>query len=467
MELREREAQRMCVVGGRQIGTVGVGRRLARPEELRIERRGLGGPERDGSLARPAVGSASGEPIGSGGCVGHERRHPRGREAELFRRRNRGLHGAPSRRARATRACWTNWWTAPDSRKRTSLFCGCTLTSTCRGSSVEPQRVRGLAFVMQHVPVGLAQRVHQHPVPDEAAVDEHVLARHLRRVRGLHGEAGDRERPRLRLDRRRAVDERVAQQRGDARAPAVRQQPMHQAAVVRQREADVRMGERDAAERLVAMAPFGRLRAQELPPRRRVEVELLRGHGRAGRDRRRRRRTDIAAVDLDAPRVRRAAPRATRARTATPPRSTPAPRRESPASRSRRDRPPSRAWTSHAARRRARSSSRAMPAPLSATRMRRMPPPSTIDVDLRRARVERVLEQLLQRRGRALDDLARGDLIDEVVGQRLNPGHGKGSGQRERGPYDKFRPSKWIRTISRDAQSNRPTPGRGSRCRCC
>ena len=39
-----------------------------------------------------------------------------------------------------------------------------------------------------------------------------------------------------------------------------------------------------------------------------------------------------------------------------------------------------------------------------------------IDVDLRRAGVERVLEQLLQRRRRTLDDLAGGDLVDQVVG---------------------------------------------------
>ena len=56
-----------------------------------------------------------------------------------------------------------------------------------------------------------------------------------------------------------------------------------------------------------------------------------------------------------------------------------------------------------------------------------------IHVDLRGARVERILEEFLQRRGRTLDDLARGDLIDEVVGQRLNPRHGKG-GEREEGP---------------------------------
>jgi len=39
-----------------------------------------------------------------------------------------------------------------------------------------------------------------------------------------------------------------------------------------------------------------------------------------------------------------------------------------------------------------------------------------VDVDLRRARVEAVFEQLLQRRGRTLDDLAGSDLIDQEIG---------------------------------------------------
>jgi hypothetical protein len=85
--------------------------------------------------------------------------------------------------------------------------------------------------------------------------------------------------------------------------------------------------------------------------------------------------------------------------------------------------------------------------------------PLEIHVDLGRARVERVLEELLQRRGRALDDLARGDLIDEVVGQRLNPWHGKGSGKRERNPMISSVPETVDTHDSRGAQSNRPTPG--------
>ena len=51
-----------------------------------------------------------------------------------------------------------------------------------------------------------------------------------------------------------------------------------------------------------------------------------------------------------------------------------------------------------------------------------------VDVDLRRAGVERVLQQLLQRRSRPLDDLAGGDLVDQVIGQRVDRAHGRRTG---------------------------------------
>ena len=43
-----------------------------------------------------------------------------------------------------------------------------------------------------------------------------------------------------------------------------------------------------------------------------------------------------------------------------------------------------------------------------------------LDLDARRASVEAVLDQLLHDRGRTLDDLARGDLVDQVVRQDAN-----------------------------------------------
>src|SRR6266511_3412446 len=46
-----------------------------------------------------------------------------------------------------------------------------------------------------------------------------------------------------------------------------------------------------------------------------------------------------------------------------------------------------------------------------------------IDVDLGCACIERILEQLLQRGGGTLDDLAGGDLVDQLIGECADRGH--------------------------------------------
>ncbi len=242
----------------------------------------------------------------------------------------------------------------------------------------EPQRVRRLAVVMQHVAIGFAQRVREHAVAHVAPVDERVLARWLRvAYAGRTAKPVIGERPGARVDARggsrrtrRPAAPRPALD-GPARATGARRAPL--CCSVKPTSGCASAMRRNASSQC---APLGRLGAQELAPRRRVVVELLHGHRRAGGERRGRGRSDAAAVDLDPPGVRPARPRATRAQAATPPRSTRAPRRENRASRSLRDRRRSRASTSRGARRRARNSSRSIPAPLSATRMRRMPPPA-------------------------------------------------------------------------------------------
>ena len=194
---------------------------------------------------------------------------------------------------------------------------------------------------------------------------------------------------------------------------------MHDAAVVLQREADVRMRERDAAERLVAVTPLGRLGPQELPTRRRVEVELADRHRRACRERRRRGHAGDAAVDLDPPRVR--PPR--RARSERKPRDRADRRQRLAAEAERRDRRQvvgGRELRGRVPRDGERQllalDARAVVGdadPLDAAARQ-------IDVDLRRARIERVLEELLQRRRRPLDDLAGRDLVDELIGERAD-----------------------------------------------
>jgi hypothetical protein len=69
------------------------------------------------------------------------------------------------------------------------------------------------------------------------------------------------------------------------------------------------------------------------------------------------------------------------------------------------------------------SSSRAMPKPSSLTRMTRMPPGFELHAHAAGARVETVLEELLQRRRGPIDDFAGGDLVDEKLGQHFDRRH--------------------------------------------
>jgi hypothetical protein len=58
-----------------------------------------------------------------------------------------------------------------------------------------------------------------------------------------------------------------------------------------------------------------------------------------------------------------------------------------------------------------------MPQPSSTTSTRSIPPRRKADLDPSRARVDRVLDQLLQRAGRALHHLAGGDPVNQMVGK--------------------------------------------------
>jgi hypothetical protein len=191
---------------------------------------------------------------------------------------------------------------------------------------------------------------------------------------------------------------------------------------VGQREGDTVVRERDAPERFLAVRPLGGLRAQEFPARRRVEVQLLDGHRRAARERGRLDAAGRSPFDLDAPRVRPPG-RARRDRGAR----YRGDRRERLAAEAERRNRLEVDDGDDLRRRVARERERQVLAldagavvghadPLDATA-------GNVDVDLRRAGIERVLEQFLERRRRPLDDLARGDLVDQQVGELADRAH--------------------------------------------
>ena len=153
-----------------------------------------------------------------------------------------------------------------------------------------------MAVVVQHVRVGLADRVRDDLVAHEAAVHEEVL----RVARGAR-EAGRRRRGRARRSARalgRAPRPRAAAKSSPMMRAARSRRPSggrcdDAPAVVREREGDAGARQRDAREGLLAARELGRLALQELAARGRVEVEILdvdRGAGgeRGGLDRARR-----------------------------------------------------------------------------------------------------------------------------------------------------------------------------------
>ena len=348
-------------------------------------------------------------------------------------RRDERDRSAPTRQAasaalaseRARRRAWKHELVhaRAQSRKRTSLFAGCTFTSTGAGRSRGTARRRdgGRGAARPRRPRASRARA---TCRARSGRSRRGTARRAMRARsGAPGEPVQRAAPALaRRPRARASrSPRRAARRALARAPAGCRCDATRPLCVSV-NAHVRARQRDARERFVAAAELGRLALQELAARRRVEVQVLDrrrvvpGAQRRGLERGGRRRLARAI----APGVRLAARRASRARA----RATDAieasasPRKPSVATRSR----SSSVAILLVARRASASgrSSRAMPTPSSATRMRLTPPSSSVDRD-RASRRRRGCSPAAPSRGRGpLDHLAGGDLVDEQLGQRLD-----------------------------------------------
>ena len=360
-------------------------------------------------------------PAGERVARGRQRRQVRGGHAELFRGRHRGLLGRRGRQRALDRVPHELVDRARIAKANFDLLRVYVDVHATR-IDVEPQRVARLPLVMEDVPIGLAERVREDAIAHEPPVDENILRTTLRRVGGPHREAGQPYPARVGVDARRVRHELVAQELFDARLPATCREPVHDAAVVLQGERSLRVREGDAPERLVAMAPFRRFGAQELAPRGRVEEQLLHGHRGAFGQRRRRDRRHGAALDLDAPCVRAV----DGARRERKPRDRGDGGQRLAAEAQRRDpfeihdRPDLRCRVTRYRKGEVLALDAAPvvrdPDALDAAR-------GEIDLDVRGASVEGVLEQLLQRRRRPLDHLPRGDLADEEIGQRTDRRH--------------------------------------------
>src|SRR5882672_11195604 len=286
---------------------------------------------------------------------------------------------------------------------------------------LEEQQVTGLALAVQHLRVGFARGVRQHPVAHAAAVDEEVLCLGPRLRRSCVSEYT--QRAGLRLDRQRGVDE-FAQERSHALAQGLTAQMPAGAAIVLERERDFGARQRNAPEELVAVAEFGGFAAQELAARRRVEVQVGYRHCGARRACRGLDLADMRALGADRRAMRRL-PRAGDDRD----------------SRDRGDGSERLAAKSHAADAfqvpEAADLARGVARERERQVVARYAGAVVVDLDALRAalvqrhgdaarvRVEAVLEQLLQHRRGPLDYLAGSDLAHQEIGQDADRWHAK------------------------------------------
>ena len=195
----------------------------------------------------------------------------------------------------------SNWlYSRPASWNRTSCFVGCTFTSTISGGMSSRRKQIGCR------PVSSRPR---YASPSACCSARSRIARPLRNrycIRpvarlciGLATKPASVDAVALAFDLDQVVGDLLAEERGDALADVVdRRQVVHQPAVVREREVDLRMGERQPRERLGRVAHLGLRRAQELVPHRRVEEQVAHFDRRADGAADRRDRLRLAADDF-------------------------------------------------------------------------------------------------------------------------------------------------------------------------
>ena len=293
-----------------------------------------------------------------------------------------------------------------------------------RGIQLQIQEVRREAAAEQDVLIGEPRRPRDQLVAHEAAVQEGKL-----QVRLAARKRRQRQPPR-KLQLLRVMPEFddvggevLAANLGHSGQPlggqARRRQRPHLLPVVRQREAHLEARQRQALQHAHDVLKLGRLGAQEFAARRHVEEQVAHLDTGAGGMRGRRGRRDHAIARLHRPGVRRIRGarnqrqaghgRDTGQRFAAKPQGRDVLEvvqrgdlaggmaRESDADLLRRD---ADAVVAHADQAAAAA--------------------FQLDLDAPRARVQGVLDQFLDHRGRPFDDLAGGDLIDECVGQDLD-----------------------------------------------
>lgn len=301
------------------------------------------------------------------------------------------------------------------------------------GCDLDEEHIAGLALAVQHVFVGRADGVADELVAHMAAVDPDVLLVGPRAGGlGQAGAAGQREWPGAVLEGAALGDEVLAEHVGDALLAGRGPPLVDELALMPDREADVGPRQRVAAHGLHAMGQFGRIGLQELAAGGRREEQLAHldaGAARAGG------RLQLAAARVQPVGMgvggRAAGDGHVRHRRDGGQRLT--------AKAHGRDRFEV-VQVGDLAGRVALEGQRQLghrdAAAVVLDDDGAHAAGHQLDLDVLRAGVQRVVHQLAHDRGRALDDLAGGDLADQLVGQLADEAGGGDFGQGQLHPRD-------------------------------
>jgi hypothetical protein len=147
----------------------------------------------------------------------------------------------------------------------------------------QEQRIHRVAVVMQHIAVGLTQRVLGGLVTHKAAI--HIKILRVAAGLGIGGradKAAQRHAAGSGFHRDGFGNEILAQQRCHPCLHVLRRQAPDHLAIVAQHEFHLRMRQRNALERGLAVGVFGVFTLEEFAPRRGVEVQVHHFHAGAG-----------------------------------------------------------------------------------------------------------------------------------------------------------------------------------------
>ena len=292
------------------------------------------------------------------------------------------------------------------------------------GRDLQEQRQHRMAIARQHVGIGAAHRADQQTVLHRAAIDEQVLVIGHPAVEGRQARhPGEPRRSALQIDRHTILGQFARDDLGNAAGQSLaRLYRQHPPSVMLEHEAHIGPGHRQSPDHIEAGGIFAARAAQELAPRRNLAEQVLDPDPGSRRQGCRPFLDQGAMIDHTPPALAR--------------RTGPAFQRQPGDTGNRRQRLAPEAegrdqldmivgqFGGGVAFQRQCHFCRAHPAAVVGHFDPAEPTLGQAHSDAARVRIDRVFDQFLERRRRPFDHFARGNAVDQVLGQAANLRHG-------------------------------------------